>query len=35
MPDELFPVYGIYYSLILYGYNPNTIGDILNATTIV
>ncbi len=33
MYNELLPVYGDYGTLLMLGFNPFNIGDILNATT--
>jgi|APSaa5957512622_1039677.scaffolds.fasta_scaffold844893_2 hypothetical protein len=35
MLDELFPVYGVYMTMLIAGYNPNTIPEIYNGTTII
>jgi len=33
MYNELLPVYGEYGTLLMLGFNPHNIGDILNAIT--
>ena len=35
MLDELFPVYGVYMTMLIAGYNPNTIPEIYNGTSFI
>lgn len=35
MIEELFPVYGVYVTLLIAGYNPHTIPEIYNGTSFI
>ena len=35
MFEELFPVYGVYMTMLIAGYNPNIIPEIYNGTSFI